>query len=216
MPRTARIRVAGIPWHVVQRGHARAACFFEPADYHFYLALLEKLSPQCGCDVHAYVLMTNHVHLLVTPSEVDGVSRLMKRLGEEVARRQNRVLQRSGSFFEGRFRSSLVETGFYLFCCYRYIELNPVRAGNVTHPRDYAWSSYRTNAEGVRSRIVTPHTEYAGLAASDEERRSAYRELFGSPLRDSELAFLRQRSNRGTPIGGDAFHDQMVRLSGAA
>ena len=141
MPRRARLRFAGVPLHIIQRGNNRTACFFAEQDYRFYLHDLGELARRFECGVHAYALMTNHVHLLITPSATDSASLLMKHLGQRYVQYVNRVYRRSGTLWEGRFKSSLVQRQSYVLKCQRYIELNPVRAGMVPHPRDYPWSS---------------------------------------------------------------------------
>jgi putative transposase len=214
MPRRARVRVGNIPWHVVQRGHNRQRCFLSSSDCSFYLEQLTALSGVFDCAVHAYVLMTNHIHLLLTPTCERGASLLMKNLGQRVVQRMNRVHQRSGSLWEGRFRSSLIESGRYLFCCYRYIELNPVRAGLVCHPGDYPWSSYRTNAEGKASRLIRPHEDYLRLGDTDIDRTRAYRELFGRTIDEPEFEIIRTRTNGGFAIGSAGFRLRMARTTG--
>jgi len=146
MPRRARLRLAGLLLHIMQRGNNRTACFFADEDYALYLHHLKELSRKFRCAVHAYVLMTNHVHLLLTPAREDGPSLLMKHLGQRYVQYVNRTYRRSGTLWEGRFRSSIVQERGYLLRCHRYIELNSVRAGMVMHPRDYCWSSYCSNA----------------------------------------------------------------------
>ena len=170
MPRRSRIRLPGLPLHTVQRGVNRTACFLSDGDRMHYLDLLGRAAAGEGCSVHAYVLMSNHVHMLVSPSEPSSPSRMMKRLGEVYVAHFNKRHGRTGTLWEGRFKSSVVDSALYLLQCYRYIELNPVRAGMVTRPRDHPWSSYRANAEGAASILLTPHPEYIALAATVEER----------------------------------------------
>jgi putative transposase len=213
MPRRARLRAAGIPWHIVHRGHDRQRCFFAPEDNTFYLNQLARLSKEHGCQVHAYVLMTNHVHLLVTPETEQAASRLMKELAQRVTQRTNKARSRSGSLWEGRFRSSLIEAGRYLLACYRYIELNPVRAGLVTAPHTYPWSSYRANAQGEFSPLITPHEVYLALAPDPGERLAAYQGLFGSEIDRRECDFIRERTHGGFAI---ASPDYALRLANAA
>ncbi|HEY2629789.1 MAG TPA: transposase, partial [Usitatibacter sp.] len=174
MPRRARLRISGLPLHVIQRGVNRAACFRSDRDRRRYLALLADAALLQGCRIHAFVLMTNHVHLLMSGDEPDSSSRMMKSLGERYVPEFNRRHGRTGTLWEGRFRSSVIDTERYLIECQRYIELNPVRAGMVLHPREYPWSSYRTNAEGRPSRLVIGHECYLRLASTDDERRAAY------------------------------------------
>jgi putative transposase len=207
MPRQARLRIPGYPLHLIQRGNNKAACFAEERDFRVYLALLDELSPLYRCDVHAYVLMTNHVHLLLTPGQVDGPSLLMKHLGQRFAQYVNRKYGRSGSLFEGRFRSCIVDSDGYLLTCYRYIEMNPVRAGMVDHPLHYRWSSYRTNAEGHPSDVIVPHNLYLSLAPDAQARRSRYRQLFEVPQAPAELDRIRIAINMGRALARESFLD---------
>ena len=158
MPRRARLRIADAPLHIIQRGNNRNACFFADYDYGCYLHHLGELAARHACAIHAYVLMTNHVHLLLTPRGPDGASLLMKHLGQRYVQYVNRVYKRSGTLWEGRFRSSIVQAETYLLRCLRYIELNPVRAGMVDSPGAYRWSSFRANALGERNPLLTPHS----------------------------------------------------------
>ena len=137
MPRRARLSLPGIPWHIIQRGNNRAVCFHAEADYQYYLHYLKEFADKFGCEVHAYVLMTNHIHLLLTPAKEDSAGLLMKHLGQRYVQYVNRTYQRSGTLWEGRFRSCLTQTEDYVLACYRYIELNPVRAGMVMKPQHY-------------------------------------------------------------------------------
>lgn len=148
MPRLPRIDLPGIPRHVIQRGNDRQPCFFQEVDYVRYLGDLKELSIRSGCVIHAYVLMTNHVHLLLTPSQVGQVSTLMQALVRRYVRYVNDRYGRTGTLWERRYKSCLVDSETYLLSCYRHIELNPVRAAMVTAPGDYRWSSFRSNAEG--------------------------------------------------------------------
>ncbi|MEA3469019.1 MAG: transposase [Thermodesulfobacteriota bacterium] len=145
MPRRSRIIVPGIPLHIIQRGNNRQSCFFSEEDYLFYLDWLEEYSKSTGCFVHAYTLMTNH--LLLTPQKADSAGSLMKNLGQRYVQYINRTYKRSGTLWEGRFRSCIIQQEEYLFSCQRYIEMNPVRANMVKHPGEYHWSSYQSNAK---------------------------------------------------------------------
>lgn len=135
MPRRARVSLAGVPHHIIQRGNNRSVCFFTDDDYRFYLEWLAKYLEECECKLHAFVLMTNHVHLLITPATCEGLGQLMKRLGQRYVQYVNRRYRRSGTLWEGRFRSCLTQEESYVLSCYRYIELNPVRAGMVDEIR---------------------------------------------------------------------------------
>ena len=160
MPRRPRLKLAGIPVHLIQRGNNRGACFFEDDDYQFYLDHLGEPCRKYRVDLHAYVLMTTHVHLLMTPKKGEGASQVMKHLGQRYVQYVNRTYRRSGTLWEGRFRSCLVGEEEYLLGCQRYIELNPVRAGMVEHPGEYRWSSYRCNAQGSANALIRPHPLY--------------------------------------------------------
>jgi len=178
MPRRPRIKLAEVPQHIVQRGINREPCFFAEEDYHCYLHWLQKSAGDWHCAIHAYVLMTNHVHLLVTPEQPDGIAKMMQSIGRRYVQYINRSYRRSGSLWEGRFKSSLVQAEEYLLTCMRYIELNPVRAGLVAAPGEYRWSSFRSNALGHEDALVTPHSCYYALGRSPALRQAAYRALF--------------------------------------
>ena len=205
MPRHARLRIAGHPLHVIQRGNNRSSCFRDEGDYGLYLGLLDELAALFGCAIHAYVLMTNHVHMLLTPQRSDGPSHLMKHLGQRYVQHYNRVHSRTGSLWEGRFRSSIVDSEGYLFRCQRYIELNPVRAGMVGDPWEYPWSSYGANAGRTSSKFLVPHHQYEALGTSNEQRAIRYRELFRDELTTPELEEIRAAANGGFALGSKAF-----------
>src|SRR5713101_6710255 len=202
MPRRARIAIAGIPWHIIQRGNNRSACFYAQEDYRRYLDTLREQATKFGCAIHAYVLMTNHVHLLLTPEKPESAGLLMKHLGQRYVQYVNRSYRRSGTLWEGRFRSCLVQSEHYLLACARYIELNPVRAAMVSHPRQYPWSSYRINAEGKASNLIVPHDQYRALGRSDRARREAYRALFRARLEAAAVNEIRLATNGGFVLGG--------------
>jgi putative transposase len=164
--------------HLVHRGVDRQACFFTPDDRAFYLAALGRHAAEFGCAIHAYVLMTNHVHLLLTPAREDGPGRLIQAIGRRYVRRINDRDARSGPLWDGRFRSCLVGEPAYVLACHRYIELNPVRARMVERPADHPWSSHRANAGLVADRLLTPHPDFLALAADPAQRRAAYLSLF--------------------------------------
>jgi putative transposase len=205
MPRRSRIMLSGIPVHIVQRGNNRQQCFHRHEDQQFYLFHLARLLPRSKCALHAYCLMTNHVHLLVTPATPDGCARLMKDIGQLYTQYVNRTYGRSGSLWEGRFRSCLVQAEDYLLACYRYIELNPVRAGLCSHPRAFEWSSYRANADGVPNPLVTPHAEYLRLGNGDQERMRTYRALFEAASHHARVDEIRIATNGNFALGGRAF-----------
>ena len=214
MPRRARLSIPGIPWHLIQRGNNRSVCFYAEEDYRFYLHYLEEFAVEFGCAIHAYVLMTNHVHLLLTPQRTDSASLMMKHLGQRYVQYINRTYRRSGTLWEGRFRSCLAQTEDYTLACYRYIELNPVRAGMVMKPQDYRWSSYPANAQGKASRLITPHAEYWRLGQDDATRRDAYRALFKAHLDPELLDDIRKATNGNFALGGERFLKETEAMLG--
>lgn len=209
MPRRPRLAIPGIAWHIIQRGNNRSVCFFADQDYRRYLDTLQDMALKCKCAIHAYVLMTNHVHLLLTPEREDSAALLMKHLGQRYVQYINRVYKRSGTLWEGRFRSCLAQDDHYVLSCYRYIELNPVRANMVAHPRDYRWSSYRANAEGTTNRLITPHAEFLQLGPDESERQSRYQSLFSAHIDPESVARIRNATNGNYALGSDRFIKQI-------
>ena len=215
MPRQPRYDLPGLPQHVIQRGNNRQAVFFEEDDCVRYLEDLDAVAKQVGVATHAYVLMTNHVHLLVTPSEKGGISRLMQGLGRRYVAYVNGRYKRSGTLWEGRYKASLVDDEAYLLACMRYIELNPVRAGMVDHPGDYRWSSYAANARGsTASPQVVPHERYAALGNDVLSRQQAYRSLFRRALAAEQVHEIRQTTNSCLVLGNDRFRQQIAAMTG--
>jgi len=214
MPRVRRYEVTDIPQHVVQRGNNRQATFFQDEDYCHYLAWLGEAAAREGCEIHAYVLMTNHVHLLVTPRRPMAIGKVMQSVGRRYVRHVNGSYGRTGTLWEGRYRASLVATGEYLMSCFRYIELNPVRACIVRDPADYPWSSYRRNAWVRPDTLLTEHGEYAALGATREVRAAAYRELFRSEIDPGLLAQLRRDLWECRPFGSERFKDEIEAALG--
>ena len=205
MPRRPRILVPGVPAHIIQRGNNRSACFYAEEDYRFYLEHLGEQARKHACQIHAYCLMTNHVHLLLTPTAPDSLSQMMKGLGQRYVQYVNRTYQRSGTLWEGRFRSCLIQDEAYLLACYRYIELNPVRAGMVEHPAQYRWSSYHANAQGGESALCTAHRLYLAIAMDDATRKVAYRELFRFAIEPGLVDELRKATNGNFALGNARF-----------
>lgn len=212
MPRTARLIVAGMPCHIIQRGHNRSACFNSAADYRLYLKILEEQADSHQCAVHAYVLMTNHIHLLVTPEHSDGISMLMRYLNQKYVRYFNRRYERTGSLWEGRFKSCIIETDRYLLACYRYIEMNPVRAGMVNDPADYQWSSYMVNAGSRTSTLIKPHSGYLELGQSLSRRRENYRKLISEYLDEDTIHQIRVATNANSVFGSKTFEKRILKL----
>lgn len=214
MPRRPRLCLPGTALHLIQRGNNRSACFFAEDDYLFYLHHLEELARRFDCAVHAYVLMTNHVHLLLTPAAAEGASVLMKHLSQRYVQYINRSYRRSGTLWEGRFRSCLTQSERYVLACYRYIELNPVRAGMVQHPADYRWSSYRANALGSMEALVAPHEQYLRLGADEAGRLAAYRSLVAETLDPSLTGEIRRATNGNVGLGNQRFQQQIEQTLG--
>jgi putative transposase len=183
--------VPGVAVHLTQRGNNRAACFRRDSDYLLYLLHLRELSTRLQCAVHAYCLMTNHVHLLLSPPTSEACVALMKRLGQRYAQYFNRTYGRTGSLWDGRYHSSVAESERYVLGCYRYIDLNPVDAAIVDHPGRYTWSSYRANALGKDDRLVTPHAAFLALGLDAASRRAAYSALCDEELEPSLLEAIR-------------------------
>ena len=214
MPRKPRFFIPGMPVHAVQRGHNRSAVFFADFDYLEYLRFLKKAADDCSCAIHAYILMTNHVHLLITPAEEKSVGRLFQSLGRHYVRYVNTTYQRHGALWEGRYKSNLIESQSYFLACMRYIEMNPVRAGIAKHPADYRWSSYTANALGVDNAIITPHHEYLALGSSQPDRQISYRGLFDAKITEDELDRFRAVLQSGTPLGNDRFKAEVEAALG--
>ena len=211
MPRRSRLHLVDVPQHIIQRGNNRQATFFAEEDYCFYLDRLGEGARKYGCSIYAYVLMTNHVHLLALAQRPYALSLMMQYVGRYFVRYINRVYWRSGTLWEGRFRSSLVDTETYFLRCCRYIECNPVRAKMVQGPGEYRWSSYCNHAFGMPDKLLVAHEQHERLGSSDEERQSAYRDLFRTQLDSKELAEIRNAANCGWPLGSDRFKDEIER-----
>lgn len=214
MPRRPRTHLDQVPLHIVQRGHNRDACFFAGDDYLAYLHWLGEALRDTGCQLHAWVLMTNHVHLLITPERADAVPKLLISLGRRYVQHINRRYGRTGTLWDSRYKSSLIDADAYLLSCMRYIELNPVRAGMVTDPADYRWSSYRHNGLGQADSLLSPHPLYAELAREDAERRSVYRAMFRAQFDDTAVADIRLALSQSLPLGSNRFHAEVAKVTG--
>ena len=200
MPRPPRRSTPGLPMHIVQRGVNRCRCFAHSKDRYVYLSALSTWSKKYAVHIHAYALMTNHVHVLATPWQEDGASHMMQQLGRQYVQYFNKAYDRSGTLWEGRFRSSIIQSDRYLLACYRYIELNPVRAGVVSSPEQYPWTSYRANALGEAHGLLQPHSLWLGLGSCPEARRTNYALLFShgnTPEMDEKI---RSACRRNMPV----------------
>jgi putative transposase len=209
MPRTTRLIIPDVAIHVIQRGNNRADCFRQDADRLVYMLHLRELSRKHGCLVHAYCLMTNHIHLLVTPTSHSACTSLMRDLGQRYVQYFNRRYGRTGTLWEGRYRSCLAESARYVLACYRYIELNPVRADMVSCPGEYAWSSYRSNVGDRTDPFVTPHAEFESLGATLAARQSTYRAVVADGLDPALVGAIREATNSGYPLCGEGLRQTL-------
>lgn len=214
MARLPRLYLPGCAQHVIQRGNNREACFYDEADYKAYLSFLKDAASKYQVRVHAFVLMTNHVHVLVTPGLEQSVGRMMQAQGRKYVQYFNFTYGRTGTLWEGRYKSTLVDADNYLLTVYRYIELNPVRASMVAHASEYPWSSYQGNALGKPIQLLTPHPLYRRLGKTDAERQSAYRALFRGRMPERDLAAIRQATNKAWVLGDDRFKAQIEARTG--
>ena len=213
MPRKPRFILPGIPQHVIQRGNNREPCFFAEQDYHRYIDELRRSAEKCACRIHAYVLMTNHVHLLVTPMSEHAIGEMMQALGRRYVFYVNRAYGRTGSLWEGRYKASLIDSEAYLLTCMRYIELNAVRARMVSHAGEYQCSSYGANAQGRVDSLLTPHPLFEALGNMPAERQCAYRELFRSHVDDALLHEIREALNHELVLGRSGFKDRIEAMT---
>ena len=211
MPRKPRFYLPGVPVHIVQRGNNRQAIFFDDADYKAYLGWLKEAAIKYSCAIHAYVLMSNHVHLLASSKEADGISRMMQYIGRYYVSFINHSYGRTGTLWEGRYKASLIDEAGYLLVCMRYIELNPVRAAMVKHPVEYRWSSYHANAAGRDDDIITPHSLYLALGQTVKARAASYRDVFKAHTEEAELSGIRAAWQTGTPLGNDRFKQEIEK-----
>lgn len=214
MARLKRICPPNISQHIIQRGNNRQICFACVQDFEAYIAWLKQYSEEYNVQVHAWVLMTNHVHLLCTPTSQEGISKLMQSLGRQYVRYFNNTYKRTGTLWEGRFKSCLVDSDNYLLTLYRYIELNPVRAHMVNYPAEYKWSSYQINAIGKPSSLCTAHAVYESLGKTKIERLKVYTQLVNEPLSHSQIEQIRIQTNKGMAIGSEKFKEQITALTG--
>ena len=205
MPRPPRLEIPGVPLHVIQRGNNRAACFLGDVDRRFYLKCLGEAAVHAGCAIHAFVLMTNHVHLLVTPNARGAVAKMLQDIGRRYVRVTNTIHGRTGTLWEGRFKSSLIDSEAYLLTCHRYIELNPVRAGLAAHAADYPWSSHLHYAGIKRNHLLSEHALYLRLGADVASRQASFRDLFKDALQMEVVTKIREAVNTGCVLGTPGF-----------
>ena len=213
MARLPRYFSPAVPLHVVQRGNDRQALFADTHDYRYFRECLLDAAQRHGLAIHAYVFMTNHFHLLATPAHAESVAKTLQSIGRRYVQHFNVRYGRTGPRWDGRYRATAVDSDAYLLACYRYIEMNPVRAQMVDHPRRFCWSSYRHNADGNTDELVTPHSLYLQLGRQPDECRAAYRALFERQLDETTLADIRLATNTGWALGGEEFQREVERLA---
>ena len=212
MARLPRFILPGQPQHVIQRGNNRQNIFRAKGDYQYYLEKLTDAEEKHDCQIHAYVLMTNHVHLLMTPQTENGIGKMMQMIGRYYVQYFNNKYKRTGTLWEGRYKATLIDTEDYLLTCMRYIELNPVRAkGMVSHPSDYLWSSYSFNALGQKDTLITPHLKYKRLGKTEKERQSAYQHLFRARIPEMTIEAIREATNKAWVLGSSRFKKRMSK-----
>lgn len=213
MARLPRYFAKGVPQHVILRGNNREVIFANDEDCQFFKEALLDAAKRWGLVIYAYVLMTNHIHLLVLPETAESLPKTLQSLGRRYVQYFNYRYKRTGTLWEGRYRATVVDAEKYLFECMRYIELNPVRAGMVAHPRDYPWSSYHANADGKEDVLVSRHRQYRRLGADDAERQQAYLELVEEPINAEMLSAVRDCTHKGWALGGERFKAKIERLT---
>lgn len=215
MARLPRFAIPDQPQHIIQRGNNRQVMFAADADYQFFRDALVEAATDHGLAIHAYVWMTNHIHLLASPVSGRAISKVFQSTGRKYVQYFNATYGRSGTLWEGRYRATVVDSQCYLLTLMRYMELNPVRAGMVVDPGDHPWSSYGRHAQGARgpnADWLTPHPEYLKLGQTDPERQLAYRELFQTAIADEDLAGIRECTHKGWALGSDRFKEQIEAL----
>jgi putative transposase len=211
MARLPRLIVPNQPYHVIQRGNNRQPIFREEADYQRFLSWLKEISRFYEVAIHAYVLMPNHIHLLATPVNDTGLAQMMQKLGRLYVPWFNHKYERSGGLFEGRFRTSLIDTDSYFLACSRYIELNPVRAELVGSAADYPWSSYAHHA-GIRpDGLITDHTLFWSLGNTPFQREAAYMGLVEQGMPQSEVDFITSSVLKNSPLASQTFKAELER-----
>jgi putative transposase len=215
MARLPRYVIPGHPQHIIQRGNNRQAIFVAEPDYRFFRDALVEAAGRFGLAIHAYVWMTNHIHLLATPEREDSIGKTLQSVGRRYVQRFNSTYRRSGTLWEGRYRATVVDSERYLLTLMRYIEMNPVRAGMVAMPADYPWSSHHRNAHGKTGLnedwLVAPD-EYLRLGSDADERQSAYLALFHSALAADDVTAIRDCTHKGWALGSEQFRARVEGL----
>ena len=212
MARQPRFSLPGQPQHIIQRGNNRQEIFNSDRDYRFYLDKLEEKSIEHQLYIHAYVLMPNHTHILATPCTDKSVTKVLQSLGRCYAQYYNYIHDRTGTLVEGRYRATIVETDTYLLNCYRYIELNPVRAGLAKYPSEYFWSSHRYNALGIVDKAITPHDKYLSLARKSSTCFHEYNKLFESTLDEKTIEEITESTNKSWVLGSKDYKKTIEKV----
>ena len=198
MARHPRIQIPGVAQHIIQRGNNRIDIFHTQRDFEFFLAALRIVCVRYLLEVHAYALLSNHFHLVATPRTPHATSDVMRAMGSKYVRYFNRKYGRTGTLYDGRFRSMTIDSESYWFTCMRYVELNPLRAGLVSMLDDYSWSSYGANGRGIPDELVVPHPLYLSLGQCAQSRQQSWRQMCGEGLTESQLTDIRGAIHRGT------------------
>ena len=214
MARLPRVNPIGVAQHIIQRGNNRQVCFVTEQDFGAYIGWLKEYSKKYQVDIHAWVLMTNHVHILCTPHIEHGIRQVMQSLGRQYVRYFNYTYKRTGTLWEGRYKSCLVEAEDYLLELYRYIELNPVRVNMVAEPAEYKWSSYQINGLGKLSELCTAHPLYMAIDRQTSRRLASYRAFISERVDKTLIADIRQATNRGMAVGSEEFKKQIEAVTG--
>lgn len=214
MARLPRYTIINQSQHIIQQGRDWQQVFFEEQDYQYFRDCLDAAAYNYGLKVHAYVLMPDHVHILATPGDTDSVSRSIQSVGRNYVQYYNECYSGHGSIWEGRYRATVLDEKKYLLTCSRHIELNPVHAGLVKHPRDYRWSSYAHNAQGKPDELITAHREYRRLGNSDKERVDTYRDLFKQKISEETDDLITDATFKGWALGDDKFARKIEKISG--
>lgn len=212
MARQPRFALPGQPQHIIQKGNNRKVIFNSDRDYRFYLDKLEEKSKEHQLEIHAYVLMPNHTHILATPNAEDSISKVLQSLGRCYAQYYNYIHSRTGTLFEGRYKATLVDSETYLLDCYRYIELNPVRSGIVDDPAEYFWSSHRCNALGLEDGVVTPHKKYQSLGGGRNSCCDEYNKISRYPLDKSIVEEITEATNKSWVLGDNRYKSNIEKI----
>jgi len=214
MARKPRLFVADLPYHIIQRGNNKNQIFFSSEDYFFFLKVLKEAKAKYPCFIFAYCLMNNHFHLLIQPKEKDNISLLMKLLAAKYVRYVNKIHKRTGTLWEGRFRCCLIDEELYFLACLHYIEMNPVRAGIVSLPELYPWSSYRFRAFGEKNVVLDVDAWYSSLSSNVQERQIRYRQFFQNFMPESTITLIREMTNKSGLIGSTVFKEKVQKTTG--